>query len=136
MVISDVMTRSPFYIEILERVKTAKQIIINNGIKHLPVVDDQIQIVGIITDRDIKLHQAVSDDPDFHQNAMVSDFCIKHPYTVGPDTPLLEVIEHMLAEHIGSTLVAEEDRLTGIFTKTDACRVLVDFLRVGKIKGI
>jgi len=136
MVISDVMTRSPFYVDILERVKTAKQIIINNEINHLPVVDDQFQIAGIITDRDIKLHQAVSDDPDFHQNAMVSDVCIKHPYKVGLDTPLLEVIEHMLAERIGSTLVAEEDKLTGIFTKTDVCRVLADFLRAGRIKGI
>ncbi len=132
MVISDVMTLNPFNIDISERVKTAKQIISDNQINHLPVVDSQFHVAGIITDRDIKLHQAVSEDPDFHNHAKVSEVCVQFPYKVLPDTPALEVVEHMLSEHIGSALIVEKEKLVGIFTKTDACRVLAEFLRVAR----
>ena len=130
MLISDVMTRNPFHVNIRERIKTAKKIISDNQINHLPVVDDHFHVAGLITDRDIKLSQAVSDDPDFHENAKVSEVCVKFPYKVGLYTPLLEVVEYMLAEHIGSALIAEDEKLVGIFTKTDACRVLA-----GKLRG-
>ena len=132
MVISDVMTRNPFNINIDERVRKAKQIIIDNQINHLPVVDDQFRLAGLITDRDIKLHQAVSEDPDFHNHAKVSEIFVQFPYKVFPDTPALEVIEHMLNEHIGSAMIVEKEKLVGIFTKTDACRVLAEFLRVAR----
>ena len=121
MVISDIMTRNPFNINIGERVRKAKQIIIDNRINHLPVVDGQFRLAGLITDRDIKLHQAVSEDPDFHNHAKVSEVCVQFPYKVFPDTPALEVIEHMLHEHIGSAMIVENEILVGIFTKTDAC---------------
>ena len=129
MVISEVMTINPFNINIGELARTAKRIISDNQINHLPVVDDQFHVAGIITDRDIKLHQAVSEDPDFHNHAKVSEVCERFPYKVFPDTPVLEVIEHMLSVHIGSALVVQEEKLVGIFTKTDACRLLAEFLR-------
>ena len=35
----------------------------------------------------------------------------------------------MAGRHIGSALVVKGEKLAGIFTMTDACRVLADLLR-------
>jgi len=63
------------------------------------------------------------------------------PYAINKDVPvdlaavgdagltLDAVLEEMTSRHMGSVLVTSHGRLAGIFTSTDACRVLCDHLR-------
>ena len=53
---------------------------------------------------------------------------LKDPYRVAPDTPAAQVLRHMADNHIGSALIVDDGLLVGIFTSTDACRVLADYL--------
>lgn len=123
------MTPDPISIRAGSKVSEAKQILSRRGIKHLPVVDDNDVVTGILSDRDIKLHQAVSDDPNFHVNAEVIDVMVKFPYCVSPETFAAEVANHMYEENIGSALVVDTGKLVGIFTTMDACRVLAAILK-------
>jgi CBS domain-containing protein len=124
MKISDIMTRKPVTVYYEDAIKNAKMKMAEYGIKHLPVVDRELHVVGILTDRDIKLKQALSDDPSYHENARVSDACIDNPFTVPPDMDVVEVLQQMLKKKIGSTLIAENRELLGIFTSVDAVKVL------------
>jgi CBS domain-containing protein len=124
MKISDIMTRKPVTVYYEDAIKNAKMKMAEYGIKHLPVVDRELHVVGILTDRDIKLKQALSDDPSYHENARVSDACIDNPFTVPPDMEVVEVLQQMLKKKIGSTLIAENRKLSGIFTSVDAVKVL------------
>ena len=45
------------------------------------------------------------------------------------DTPLDQVVTEMAERRIGSALITHHDKLVGIFTVTDACRVLAEILR-------
>lgn len=49
-----------------------------------------------------------------------------NPVTVPPGCPVGEVLELMNARRIGSVLVAEDDRLVGIFTERDLLRRVAD----------
>jgi CBS domain-containing protein len=48
------------------------------------------------------------------------------PYIVAFDTPLNEVAFEMAKRHIGSAIVLHHEKLAGILSATDICRILAD----------
>jgi CBS domain-containing protein len=54
---------------------------------------------------------------------------VTDPYVVGPDEPLDSVLLTLAERRIGCALVAENGKLTGIFTTTDAALMLGRQLR-------
>lgn len=126
--IGEVMTAQPLSVEPQDKISDVKHLMTKHSIKHLPVVKDS-RVIGILTDRDIKLRQAVSDDQNFHASALVDGVYLPNPYTTTPDTLLTEALDVMTGNSIGSTIVVDDaGRLLGIFTSMDACRLLVDVL--------
>lgn len=92
-----------------------------NGVRHLPVFDDN-QLVGIITDRDIK---NIKDDAFRAHHLMSEDV-----YEVQSGTLLRDVVFEMSSKKIGSALV--KDPKTGeysIFTSVDGLNALNEILR-------
>ena len=72
-------------------------------------------------------------DPDLglppKDELLVRDVSEPDAYTVDTSEPLDGVLEEMATRHLGSVLVTSHGRLAGIFTTTDACRVLCGHLR-------
>ena len=123
----EVMTPFPYTIERAESIKTAIAIMYGKEIRHLPVVDNG-KLVGILTDRDIKLAKSVAKhDDDSH--IRVDSVCVLDPYIVSYSESLTSVLKHMISEHIGSALIVKNERLVGIFTVTDACKKLLEMLQ-------
>lgn len=103
----------------------AKELMQLHAIRHLPVLEAG-RLVGMLSLGDLYAMEAVMEvDPDRTDvgQAMCADV-----YTVGPNTPLAEVAQHMCDEHIGSVVVLEGEALVGLFTASDACRVLAELL--------
>lgn len=125
----DVMTPYPYTVEAKELVKTAVSIMYGKDIKHLPVVEHG-KLVGILSDRDVKLAMAVTKNKTGESNLRVEDICILEPYVVQHNERLDTVLERMIQQHIGSALVAQGTKLVGIFTVTDACRKLSALLKI------
>ena len=127
--IGEVMTVQPHSVDLQQKVSDAKQLMVKHAIKHLPVVKNT-RVVGILSDRDIKLRQAVSQQEDFHSTALVEDVCVTDPCTMQSTAPLTDALHAMMEKRIGSTIVVDENhRLLGIFTSMDACRVLLGVLQ-------
>ncbi len=123
-----VMTPFPYFVEAGDSLLVAITLMKRHDVRHLPV-KDQDKLVGILTDRDIK--RAL--DPDLglppKDELFVQDVSIPDPYIVDAHEPLDHVLEQMAARHVGSVLVTSHGRLAGIFTTTDACRILSKYLR-------
>jgi len=126
--LGEVMTVASHTIATDDSISVAKNSMAKHGIKHLPVVTDG-HFVGLVTDRDIKLAQAVAADKTFHDTAKVRDVLIPNPYTAPRATALDQVLMTMVDRGIGSVIVVEDGRLLGIFTRSDACRLLRELLR-------
>jgi CBS-domain-containing membrane protein len=122
------MTPLPLSIGVEARVLEARELMAEHDIRHLPVTDDG-RLVGVVTQRDIGLVLDPELDLPFDEELRVRSVCILEAYVVAPDTPLDEVVDEMARRRIGSALVARNGRLLGIFTVTDACRLLADTLR-------
>ncbi len=121
------MTEFPYSVEMGAPLMEAQDFMRAHRIRHLPVTDDGV-LIGIVTDRDIKLLFG----PDFQypdpDELKVSDAVVETSYVVDIETPLEAVLEQMAEKHIGSALVTEKGELQGIFTSTDACRAFADYL--------
>lgn len=95
-------------------------------IRHLPVTMND-QVVGIISDRDIKA--ALNMDGVDPAKGLVHYFCKDAVYTVSPDMPLDKVAEAMAQNHYGSVVVMKDGKLAGIITLVDICRALSYVIR-------
>lgn len=126
--VGDHMTPCPDTVAIDAPLVEARRFMQRQRIRHLPVVDGE-RLAGLLTDRDIKL--VLGPDFDYPPPAelKVRDAYAENAYVVDEAAPLEEVAAHMAEHHIGSALVKRRGDLCGIFTATDALRVLAEVLR-------
>jgi acetoin utilization protein AcuB len=112
-----------------------RALIHDKGIRHLLVVDKNNQLLGIVTDRDIR--EAGPSDAtllsvqELHYllgKLKVSSFMTPKEklITINPDTLIEEAVQLMHDNKIGCLPVLEGTKLYGIFTETDALAHLVD----------
>lgn len=120
---ASVMTPNPITVSGETLLQKAQEIMIKRGLRHLPVVENTA-VTGIISDRDILLAQLAHTGLDDADDLTVSDISSLSVFHVSPQTPLAETVKLMAEKQIGSVLVMEASELLGIFTMTDACKVL------------
>jgi len=121
------MTPFPHSVPLDAPIGVARKLMLDNHVHHLPVTEKG-QLVGIVTDRDIKLllgPEFGSPDP---KELTVEDAYVSDSFIVNLETPLMDVLSTMVDRHLGAVLVTAHGRLAGIFTAMDACRVLHDHL--------
>ena len=125
--IKSVMTPFPHSIDINASIIDARKFMMSHHIRHLPVTDNA-ELVGMLTDRDIKLILGPDFDYPSQQELSVRDVYIDEPFIVSLDAPLAGVLSQMVERHIGSVLVTRKGKLAGVFTSTDVCRSFHQFI--------
>jgi len=122
------MTAFPYTIETAASLDDARLLMRQHRIRHLPVMEGG-QLLGVISDRDIKLGLAVGAElREELGDPTVGDVCSDDVYQVDIHTPLQVVVEHMASHHQGSAVVLRHAKVVGVFTATDACRCLAELL--------
>lgn len=124
--IAECMTTSPQTIGEDIKLSDAAQRMRQFRIRHLPVLAEG-KLVGILTDRDIKL--ALSVHPTA-TDLKVGDIMSEDVYAVEPETPLDKATENMFRNKYGCAVIRDMDGTTvGVFTANDAVQVLTALLR-------
>lgn len=123
--IKAVMTAFPHSVASEAPVRRALEMMAEHGIHHLPVVEGE-RLVGVITDRDIRLAASAGTRG---RDLIVADVETREAYVIELTEPLDVVALHMAERRIDAALVVKQGRLAGIFTLTDACRCLGQILR-------
>ncbi len=111
----------------------ARQLIREKGIRHLPVVDENGNAVGIVTERDLM----AAAPPGSTRKINVSAFMTpkERLVSITPDTLIEEAVQLLHDHKIRCLPVLEGEKLYGIFTETDALSHLVDIFGL-KQQGI
>jgi acetoin utilization protein AcuB len=99
----------------------AHKLMKTHRIRHLPVLDGGA-LVGVITERDLNLFDALRDG-DLTE-LTVEDAMSLSVYAVAPETPLEEVVSTMADHKYGCAVVLQAGHVVGIFTTVDVCRAL------------
>lgn len=122
------MTPFPYSIDIDAPIEEAQLFMRQQKFRHLPVTENQ-QLVGVVTDRDIKLYLGPELEYPKESDTKVRDVYLDNPYIVDLNERLDKVLMAMAEKHIGSVLVTRQGKLAGVFTSTDACRSFSEHLK-------
>ncbi|MAE95517.1 MAG: hypothetical protein CL910_12730 [Deltaproteobacteria bacterium] len=88
---------------------------------HVPVMDGP-RLYGILSRED--LHELALKGQASTEGLVAGDVCTRDLLTVDPMRPIVEVAKAMIERKVGSALVTDGDVLVGIFTNTDALRLI------------
>jgi acetoin utilization protein AcuB len=96
------------------------------GCRQLPVVNEHGQLIGIVTDRDVRL--AMNSPMDLPERGQEAELVISEtaescmtpdPITISSDTPAYRAAEVLSTYKFGALPVMDNDELVGIITVTD-----------------
>lgn len=119
------MTAAPHTIGMEQTISTAARLMRDHRVRHLPVLHGG-QVVGMLSERDVAVVEALDDvDPEV---VTVEEAMSGSPYVVDADADVGEVAATMAAHKYGSAIVVAKNRVAGIFTTVDACRLLAELL--------
>jgi acetoin utilization protein AcuB len=128
MRVRDLMTVKPITVDPETPMLEARQQMLAERIRHLVVVEDG-RVVGIVTDRDIRLNlpSPATSLSVWEMNYLLSKLTVggvmsRSVLVVDPDRPLPEAAGLMVEHKIGALPVVEAGRLVGIVTESDFVR--------------
>lgn len=119
------MSTTPHTIGVEQTMSVAHRMMREHRVRHLPVLRGA-KIVGLVSDRDLNLLETLSGvDP---KQVTVEEAMSQDPYIVAPEDALDGVVMTMASNKYGSAIVAQRDKVVGIFTTVDACRAFAELL--------
>lgn len=92
-----------------------------NNIHHLPIIDNQNTLVGLITWSHLEQYQQAMQDPT--NLLCAGDIMVTEVETVATNTPIAEAISKAKKLNIGCLPVLQNDKLVGIVTHRDLNRI-------------
>jgi len=143
MEVRDVMTKTPMTIDPEAPVETAVAVMRERAMRHLPVVDGDGRLIGIVTDRDLRsamFGSALAEHLPAGQGgrlraltAALNDVRVSHVMTwrvvtIGPQAPVAQAAAITANVRDGSLPVVEAGRLIGIVTEHDVLKALAETL--------
>ncbi|MDJ0590137.1 MAG: CBS domain-containing protein [Pleurocapsa sp. MO_226.B13] len=145
--VKEVMALEPFAVKRSDSVETVLKLLEEKHISGLPVVDDEGQVVGVVSEADLLFKEKPIRMPlyltfldsiiylepldKFKQQLkkslgiFVADVMTSKPITISPNAPVSQAAELMLTKSINRLPVVDETgRLVGIVTRNDLLKAL------------
>lgn len=129
--VAELMTANPLFVRREQSLKDAHDLMRNKNIRHIPVLDEQDKLVGVLTQKKMiatvmgllaKYGTSALERKEKQQiigELMDTDFA-----TVQPEQALAEVISYFLKNKHGCLPVVDADeQLLGILTSSDFVRL-------------
>lgn len=136
MLVKDYMTRHPIMIEPHKRIFEAQSIMVENGVRHLPVVGDGKRLLGLITRQRMQVSpERLASLEVWEITRYLSDMTVENVMvkggdlrTIDPEATVEEAADLMIRYKIGGLPVIEDGMVIGLITETDLLIELRDIL--------
>jgi acetoin utilization protein AcuB len=131
MIVRELMTSAVFAVPADTPVLDARQEMVKQQIRHLPVTRGR-ELLGIVTDRDIRLSlpSTATSLSVWEMNYLLTKLTVeqvmtKTVITVASSRPVQDAAQLMLDHKIGALPVVDGGQMVGIVTETDLLRAFV-----------
>jgi acetoin utilization protein AcuB len=129
MRVKDFMTENPVVAYPTDNIQNTFQVLINNGIHQVPVVS-QGELVGIITDRDLRI--ALSEETS-DQDPNIGSVMSKNPVSVTDDLKIVEAAKIIRRRRYNALpVIDKKGELVGIVTVRDILDGLINLFEISK----
>ena len=136
--LKEIMTSKVITISESERFSAVEEKMRVFGIRHLPVVDENNKLAGIITQLDLYQIQSprrLEDGSWFYDQKSLDAHILKHvmtqkTYSLGPEDTVAQAIMLMVNKKCGCVpVVAKDQSISGIVTRHDIIKIAAQILR-------
>lgn len=131
LAVRDLMTEQVFAVREDDDLTAVRDVLYDHHVRHVPVVDDDHNFVGMISHRDLLRHALIeqSDLPRYLEEAVLEktrarEIMDRDVERVEPDTAIQEAAAVMFENKYGALAVVSAGRLVGILTEADFVRFL------------
>ena len=139
MKVKDLMQTALVTLRTNDTLDVAEDIMGMGRFRHLPVVQADMRLLGVVSQRDL-LRASVSSflKASAHKQQQwlgkiaVRDVMAKRVVAVEAETDIAEALRLLLSEKFGCLPVVENKKLVGILTDTDLLEYLQSLLRAGR----
>jgi CBS domain-containing protein/RNA polymerase-binding transcription factor DksA len=142
--VKEFMSGHPVSIEAEASALEALDLMVDRGIRHLPVVDARRRVIGVLSVEDLRAALPVSvgvrtplspEQRALARDWKVGEIMTHHPETVGPDASLARAAETMAEGRIGCLPVIDESGcLEGLLSETDVLHALATLLWTEEVR--
>ncbi len=130
--VADLMTKEVVTLYRNDEIALADDLMNLGRVRHIPVVDEDETLVGIITQRDL-FRSALLQSLGYGKNVRdptlagirIKELMTTNVITTHSSTPLRDAAELMLHQKVGCLPVLDEGKLAGILTEADFVRAFV-----------
>lgn len=136
MKVKDLMQTDVVTLRVTDTLEVADTFMRLGLIRHLPIVDADNQLVGLVAHADLLKASASSarqvtgaPEKEWLGTVIARDVMVTDVTTTTPDTEIAEAVDLLAAGRLGCLPVVENSRLVGILTETDCLRYLSDLLK-------
>ncbi len=136
MLVKNYMTRHPIMIESGKRVVEAQQMMVENSIRHLPVIGAGKKVLGMLTRNSMQIPpERLGSLEVWEITRMLADMTVdkvmlkgKDLHTIDADATLEEAADLMIQHKIDGIVVIEDGMVAGVITETDLLIELKEML--------
>ncbi|WP_158589096.1 CBS domain-containing protein [Alginatibacterium sediminis] len=135
--VADIMTQKPHIATVDTNLEQALKICQEFRIRHLPVVDKEHHLLGLVSERDLRSAQESSlaklskEQRSQHQRSHSLDqIMVTKVHSVNPHASVEDAARHIENHRIGCLPVVEKDKLVGILTDSDFVGVAITLLEM------
>lgn len=118
----DIMTKRIFSVKTNTPIYEALKIIASYGISGLPVIEDDMTLVGIVSEKDVLSLFYNDDDND---EMIVSDFMTQPPLYFDEDESLLDVCDFLRKNVFRRVPITSKGKLVGIISIRDVIEYIL-----------
>jgi acetoin utilization protein AcuB len=133
------MTRKVITIDQEATIFDARELLAGNKIRHLPIIDKERRLIGIITDRDIRsvlpynslIEHSGEKENERISKIKVNDIMTKDPISISPTYTIQDALLLIQKSKVGALPVVDDDhKLKGIISVRDLLRAFINVLGI------
>jgi CBS domain-containing protein len=131
----EIMSSDILYIKSTDSILNAYRIMLDENIRHLPVVDEMKKLVGILTDRDIQRAMVFTSLENGQKEIVishsltVSEFMTSPVLTVSENSVITDIVRELLDKKVSALMVRDSlGSYIGIVTTDDLLYYFIDVL--------
>jgi len=127
----DIMTRQVICIRKDTPILEAIKLMVQNNITGIPVVEDDMTLVGMLSEQDVlRLFHTYEDEKD----RTVNDFMTQPVVHFEEDEPLLDVCYCLRDNSMRRVPVTSNGKVTGLISRSDILKCILELSERGAVK--
>lgn len=134
------MTSEPCVLREFDTLDDARKVLSEHGIRHIPIVDEDKHVIGLVTQRDVLaasvpeslIWQTGTPSLDMSDTTM-SEIMIKNVHVIDKSDSLRQAALFMQEHKYGCLPVISDNKLVGIITDTDFVAIAINLLEQSEI---